>query len=317
MPKVSIIIPIYNNEKYLMESIDSVLNQTFQDFEIISINDGSTDNSLKILEEYAKKDSRIKIVTQENKGAGSARNEGLKLAKGEYLAFLDGDDFYNLDFLEKMLKKSIDTNSDIVICRANRFDTETGETSKINYSLKTNFLPEKDVFSYKDIPDKIFNISQNWNWNKIFKKDFIEKNNIKFQEIYRTNDLYFTCCALVLAKRISTIDECLVNYRIGMIENSQNTNNLYPLDFYKAFSKLREFLVEKNIYKEVKESYISWALEGCLYNIKSIDDKRIQKGICDKILVDGMSELGFDYIVENKYLLKELYNEYLKIKDFV
>ena len=183
MPKVSIIIPIYNNEKYLMESIDSVLNQTFQDFEIISINDGSTDNSLKILEEYAKKDSRIKIVTQENKGAGSARNEGLKLAKGEYLAFLDGDDFYNLDFLEKMLKKSIDTNSDIVICRANRFDTETGETSKINYSLKTNFLPEKDVFSYKDIPDKIFNIAQNWNWNKVFKRDFIEKNNIKFQEI--------------------------------------------------------------------------------------------------------------------------------------
>ena len=306
MPKVSIIIPIYNNEKYLMESIDSVLNQTFQDFEIISINDGSTDNSLKILEEYAKKDSRIKIVTQENKGAGSARNEGLKLAKGEYLAFLDGDDFYNLDFLEKMLKKSIDTNSDIVICRANRFDTETGETSKINYSLKTNFLPEKDVFSYKDIPDKIFNIAQNWNWNKVFKRDFIEKNNIKFQEIYRTNDLYFTCCALVLAKRISTIDECLVNYRIGMIENSQNTNILYPLDFYKAFSKLREFLVEKNIYKEVKESYISWALEGCIYNIKSVKDRAIQKQIYDKIIEDGSRELDFKNILENN---KDLFIE--------
>ena len=306
MPKVSIIIPIYNNEKYLRECLDSVLNQTFQDFEIISINDGSTDNSLKILEEYAKKDSRIKIVTQENKGAGSARNEGLKLAKGEYLAFLDGDDFYNLDFLEKMLKKSIDTNSDIVICRANRFNTETEETSKINYSLKTNFLPEKDVFSYKDIPDKIFNIAQNWNWNKVFKKDFIEKNNIKFQEIYRTNDLYFTCCALVLAKRISTIDECLVNYRIGMIENSQNTNNLYPLDFYKAFSKLREFLVEKNIYKEVKESYISWALEGCIYNIKSVKDRAIQKQIYDKIIEDGSRELDFKNILENN---KDLFLE--------
>ena len=91
-----------------------------------------------------------------------------------------------------------------------------------------------------------------------------------------------------------------------MIENSQNTNILYPLDFYKAFSKLREFLVEKNIYKEVKESYISWALEGCIYNIKSVKDRAIQKQIYDKIIEDGSRELDFKNILENN---KDLFIE--------
>ena len=316
MPKISVIIPIYNVDKYLEQCLNSVLNQTLQDYEILCINDGSTDNSSKILEKYINKDNRIKNFNTENKGAGAARNIGLKNAQGEYIAFLDGDDFYNTNYLEKMYNISKQNDCDITICVANRYDTNTKTYSKINYSLKENFLPNKAIFSYKDIPDKIFNIAQNWNWNKLFKHEFVKNNNLHFQEIYRTNDLFFTCTALVLAKKITTIKEALVNYRIGMNKNSQNTNYLYPLDFYKAFTKLYEFLIEKNIYEEVKKSYLSWTLEGCLYNIKSIPDQNIQKQIYDKILKDGNTELGLEYIINNIDIEPELYNEYLKIKNY-
>lgn len=102
MAKVSVIIPVYNVEKYLRECLDSVINQTLSDIEIICVNDGSTDNSLAILEEYAQKDTRIKIISKRNEGAGKARQAAIKKASGEYLAFLDGDDYYKSDFVEKM-----------------------------------------------------------------------------------------------------------------------------------------------------------------------------------------------------------------------
>ena len=107
MPKISVIVPVYNVEKYLRECLDSIVNQTLQDIEIICINDGSTDGSAVILEEYAAKDKRIKILNQENKGAGEARNAGINSAQGKYLAFIDGDDFYCTDFCEKMHNKAL------------------------------------------------------------------------------------------------------------------------------------------------------------------------------------------------------------------
>ena len=116
MPKVSVIIPVYNVEKYLSECLDSVVNQTLKDIEIICVNDGSPDGSAAILEEYAQKDNRIKVITQENRGLSEARNSGLKIASGEYIAFLDSDDYIDLKFFEQLYKRGIESNSDVVVC---------------------------------------------------------------------------------------------------------------------------------------------------------------------------------------------------------
>lgn len=113
---ISIIIPVYNIEKYLSRCIESVLDQTYQNLEAIFVNDGSTDNSLKILEEYQKKDKRIKIINKENAGSGAARNDGIEQSKGEYLAFLDSDDWYEKDFLERLYKNLKENNSEIAMC---------------------------------------------------------------------------------------------------------------------------------------------------------------------------------------------------------
>ena len=231
MTKVSVIIPVYNVEKYLRECLDSVINQTLSDIEIICVNDGSTDNSLAILEEYAQKDTRIKIISKRNEGAGKARQAAIKKASGEYLAFLDGDDYYKSDFVEKMYASAKKNNSDITICNISKYNIKTNVYTDISKSVSMQNIPTFEPFCAGDMPDYIFTSFQNWNWNKIYKRSFIEAENIHFQALHRTNDLYFTCCALVMAKRISTVKEPLVVYRIGMTDNSQSTNHLYPFDF--------------------------------------------------------------------------------------
>ena len=295
-PKISVIIPVYNVEKYLRECLDSVINQTLKDIEIICINDGSTDKSLEILEEYKNK-NRITILTQSNSGAGVARNNGLKVANGEYIAFLDGDDFYKNDFCEKMYNKAKENNADIVVCSANSYNSSTKVYKTIPEALKIENLPQNEIFNYLDMPENIFNTFHNWNWNKIFRIDFIKNNNnLKFQELFRTNDLYFTCTALVLANKITTINEQLVNYRIDNYTSSQATNYLYPLDFIKAFLELRKFLVEKDLYEKTNISYLNWLIDGCLYNINSqknqIQKKQIIKSIRKNVLGLGLRNLS-------------------------
>ena len=125
--KVSVIVPVFNVEEYLSTSLDSILNQTLKDIEIICINDGSTDASLDILENYAKKDARIKIISKKNEGQGIARNIGLDNAQGEFIAFVDSDDFIKEDMLEKSYEKSVSKNLDLVMYKISSFDNETHE----------------------------------------------------------------------------------------------------------------------------------------------------------------------------------------------
>ena len=123
-PMVSVIIPVYNAEAYLEECLDSVVNQTLKNIEIICVNDGSTDNSLDILKEYQEKDDRVIIINQENQGAGVARNQGIKVAKGNYLSILDADDFFELNMLELMCMNALKFDADVTICRADGYDQD-------------------------------------------------------------------------------------------------------------------------------------------------------------------------------------------------
>ena len=148
IPKVSVIIPVYNIEEYLSQCLDTVLNQTLKEIEIICVDDGSTDNSLDILINYAKRDKRMTILKQENLHSGVARNAGISVAKGNYLSFLDSDDFFELDMLEKMYNKIFEKNSDIIICRCKSIDLNNGkfDEKKFNNSLNLALIPKKENF---------------------------------------------------------------------------------------------------------------------------------------------------------------------------
>ena len=264
-PKVSVIIPVYNVEQYLRECLDSVVHQTLKEIEIICVDDGSTDKSLDILKEYAAKDNRITILKQQNLHAGVARNAGLAVAKGEYLSFLDSDDFFELNMLEETYKYSQGKNIDICIFGCSFYDNQTKLKSSPSWILREDCLPQQEVFTPKEVADHLFQITNNWPWNKLFRHKYIAQNKLFFQSISHTNDTYFVCLALSLARRISVLKQKYVNYRMNVSKSLTTTGvrEKSPLDIdavlyalhlklKPSFRKSFSFLVCNHLYWNLK-----------------------------------------------------------------
>lgn len=180
--KVSLIIPVYNVEEYLEKCLKSAFMQTLKDIEIIAVNDGSTDNSLSILNKYQKIDDRLVVVTQENQGLSGARNTAIKIAKGEFLLFLDSDDYIDLEMAESMYNKAIENNLDIVICRYNQVDDEGISLYK---SAITNDFSKEDHFK-RILSAK----SSSMACDKLFKRELFIENNIFFPPNLYHEDVY-------------------------------------------------------------------------------------------------------------------------------
>lgn len=240
--KVSIIVPVYNVENYLSECLDSICNQTLEDIEIICINDGSSDDSLKILEEYSKKDDRIVVISKENGGQGIARNLGINLAKGEYIGFVDSDDWIEPDMFEKLYDKAHKNNLDVNMCRLSLFDEKTGnfDNSTWYYGLKHFDRLKNDIFDYSDTIDFLTSISVT-PVNKIYKRNFLINNNLKFAEDLIFEDEAFFYAMFFKASKISLIKEELYYYRINRI-NSTVTNTNNNKDIISIYKIIRNFL---------------------------------------------------------------------------
>ena len=220
-PLVSIIIPVYNVEAYLKQSLDSVINQTLKDIEIICVDDGSTDRSLEILKEYKEKDNRITILQQQNQYAGVARNTGLKVAKGKYLSFLDSDDIFELNMLESMYKKAEADKADIVVCEYARYDTNTNTIEE--YIKINNKFTDISPFSFKYMPNKLCGVCHPNPWTKLFNRDFFLKNNLQFDNTICFNDFTCVMTALAIADKISIIHYPFIKYRVNQNSNLTNT----------------------------------------------------------------------------------------------
>ena len=313
IPKVSVIIPVYNTAPYLRECMDSVVNQTLRDIEIICVDDGSTDGSLAILREYEKKDSRIRVLTQPNINAGAARNLGLCYATGEFLSFLDSDDYIEPAMLMDCCRIMEDRNADIVCFSANLLEMRTGTIEKIPWSLVTENLPDTPVFSPLEIKDRLFNTFQNWPWNKLFRRALIEKNQIRFQEIPRTNDMLFTCSALALAERITTIDHAYVVYRVGTGTSLQQTNHNAPLSFWDAYTETKSFLTSSGLYDQFEKSFLNWVLDGVIYNYHSMKEAAAGTAVFFKIKYCGERDFHFLDHPETSYSDEKTIQEYVSI----
>lgn len=264
---VSVVIPVHNGEKYLKECLDTVVNQTLKDLEIICVNDGSTDGSLAILEDYASRDSRIKVVSQEASNAGHARNTGLAVTTGEYLSFLDADDWFELNMLETMVTAAKKDDADIVFCKAATFDQKTGVQSTKSFSLKERLVPKGTVFSGKDIAEDLFQFCRTAAWDKLYKASFIKAEGLRFQEQARMNDCFFSTMANVRAKRMVVCDKMFIHYRIntGTSITSISPDIAYPCtlntfgllqktmraDELKAVEKSWKNFVVKNVVNEI------------------------------------------------------------------
>ena len=243
-------MPVYNSAKTLSESVESVLSQSFRDFELICKNDGSTDESEEILKNYRQKDDRIVILKQNNSGAGAARNKGLEASKGKYITFLDSDDLFAENALKKLYDSINTTNADLV--RAIAYTKKEETVEKLDWSLDSQ-VPFNQPFNWETIDD-IFSISAGQPWGMIVSKELIDQNNIQFLELRRSEDLYFTYLCYACAKKIIAIDEYVVEYR-PQTTGMESTKTNYPLDSLKSRELLKERLVKLGVYEGTKNSF--------------------------------------------------------------
>lgn len=269
MPKVSVIIPCYNAQKYINQCIDSLLCQTLSDFEIICVDDGSTDETPVILKEYAKNDKRIKVLEQKNLYAGVARNKGLAVAEGEYVIFLDGDDFFAENMLETVCRAADEKGADAVIFGFRRFDDKKQIFFPKEELPRTDLIPDTDVFSAKDIPDDIFRVTSPAPWTKLFRRSFIDKTGLEFQPLPNSNDFFFILSAISMAERICAVSEALTFYRVNMATSIQGSKHKNPLCFLEAIDALYAQLNKTGLYSLLEKAFTTVALSSTHYNLRS------------------------------------------------
>lgn len=210
--KVSVIIPVYNGEKYLAECIESLLNQTLKECEFIFVNDGSTDQSKAIIESYKKEDHRVILINQENQGVSVARNAGLKIASGEYVGFVDADDYVNSDLYETMYHHIIQDDCDVVI--TNLGSEMEGQTYTLDYPFPPNTVLNKNFIKNEILPYLLKKDNLNSVVNKLYKNRMIKKNNLKFPEgIALGEDGLFNICYFLHADKIMYIPYSGYHYR--------------------------------------------------------------------------------------------------------
>lgn len=239
---VSIIVPVYNVEEYLHECIDSVLIQTYKNFELILVDDGSTDCSKEICESYAEKDPRIKVVGQTNGGASSARNTGLRNASGEYIYFLDSDDWLEDIALEKLINLTVSTDSDMVFFDAYAIDETQGIKSKAYYSHTGVYETNNGTAIMKQLlENKEFHVTP---WHMFFKSEFITKYKLTFEEGIIYEDMIFSYQVFALAERVSYLPEYLYYRRFRA--NSVMTSTVRVKNFDSALRVFDEVVSFEN-----------------------------------------------------------------------
>lgn len=293
-PLVSIVIPFYNAGSFIGQCLECATNQSYYNLEIICVDDGSTDDGLDIVKSYADKDIRIKIISQENQYAGVARNKGLDIAGGEFITFWDADDIVHSSYLEKMLKQIITNGSDIVVCNCDGMDDTTEiRHDKLVQLLPKELRPKKDKFSWRDIPDHIFQLSNCWVWDKVYRTEFIKANNIRFQDTRILNDAFFCCKAAVLASSITVCEEILVTHRTSVSGSIESTSAKHYKCAYEMLNAVRETLIERGIFEEVKRSYMNLAAGVIAYYIAGNSDERSFIEAYDDYHKDKMEQFSF------------------------
>lgn len=300
MVKISVIIPVYNTSKELYKCLDSITNQILYDIEIICVDDGSTDNSLEIIQKYAKMDDRIKVIHQENINAGAARNNGMQCAKGEYLIFLDSDDIYYPQMFEKMYSKAKATNADFVITK---YNINNLKTHKKEYNKGFKFI-DKDVFNKHDI-EKIFEFSTLVPWNKLYKKSFIDKYNLKFTETKISNDISFVIRAFFLAEKIAKIEELLLLHNYCNSSSLTCRRGKFLDGITESSEEIYQFLIENNFFDMYKEEFINFLYNNTVYNLSFKSDD-----IVIKRLKTNLQKVKFWSLISDKF--KQSQNFYAK-----
>ena len=274
-PIISVIVPVYNVEEYLPKCLDSILNQTFSNIEIICVNDGSTDGSRKILEEYKKRDFRIKIVDKKNGGLSSARNAGMKVAQGEFYSFIDSDDWIDKTMLEKLYENITTLNTDISICAVHQFDETNQKIDDSNPYYTLEFFDEtfnNTVFSYKETKPFIMDVCV-MAWNKLYRKSLIEECQAEFPDglIFEDGPFFFTI--FFKTDRVSIVRDFLYFYRINRKNSIIQKAGKKFLDVIDVAEIMYSKIKDLPDFEDIKYIFFRKKVEDFIYRFEHLSRK--------------------------------------------
>lgn len=267
---ISVVVPIYNTSKYLKDCLDCLLNQTYKDLEIICINDGSTDNSFQILEEYRSKDERIIVINQQNKGLAETRNVGIAHAKGDFIAFIDSDDWVDTDFYQKLYDAIVENKADVAAASIIR-------TRKYCNKVRIKYNKVQIIENIQDIIKAINPIKCSYVWNKLYKTDLIK--NIEFKKDAYFEDILWTPLIIEKTKRFVTVPNTNYYYRAHSKSIVKNQTRKKQEDSYFAKKFLLEFYKKYGVElskkaRTIKKSYI-YFLNMTIFKIKEFENTEI------------------------------------------
>lgn len=272
MVEISVILPVYNSEDYLKECLESLLNQTFKDIEILCIDDGSSDGSLDILRDFEKKDDRITVVSQKNMGVARTRNNALKSVKGNHVYFMDSDDYLDKNAFKKLHDNIASNESDFCIMKA-IFVNETEEYKFPAFELekefgKANF--SNFTFTYKDVKSHVLN-DLFAPWLKLYSREFLISGNFTFPNMKSYSDAPFHVKTMLEAERISFVPEYLYYYRENddsLVHSSANTIN-----FFELSNIIEEYLKENGFFDEFEEEFAAFKIVKLVYYMGFTDSQ--------------------------------------------
>ena len=321
-PKISIIVPVYNMQEYLGKCLKSLLAQTLKDIEIICVNDGSTDDSLIILQNFAFQDKRIKVIDQENSGPGVARNNGMQVASGEYIGFVDPDDWVKEDMYEKMYNQAKTLDSDIVICDYVRYQEWTNRIIPQHFFEKAVKyikaepvdIPSGENIDRETLLDTLL-VSPCYSVNRIYRREFLQKNNIRFSEYKYCEDCLFVLKSHILSHTVSYLDYAGYIYRLR--ENSiVRSYNEKHLDFCAAIDEMVGFLSEQNLLSRLalnlhymKVMNFSWIYMG----FSAENRKKLIKKAKEFLTAKEYAEMKKYCNIRLKDKIKKLLGKFIKV----
>ena len=305
-PLLSVIIPVYKVEKYLQRCLDSIINQTYKNLEIILVDDGSPDNSGKICDEYAKKDKRIKVIHQKNKGQGAARNTGIIVSKGELITFVDSDDWIECNMYEIMISKLLQYDLDIIKCAIVETDGSKIKRELNHKTTKINVVITENIFDlyFTEFTCKVI-------WNGLYRRNIIKK--VEYPEGLVAEDNYVSGMYLNKAKRLMLIDNILYNYFINMSGVSKN-KNINKFDICYCTKRLIDDLNDDGKVAKNIEEGLNKKLSRELYHFLISDNERYRTVEVSEKVIDFISR---NINLRRKLILKYyLFKKHIKVRQF-
>ena len=291
--KVSVIIPVYNVATYLRDCLDSVLSQSLRELEVICVDDGSADGSLSVLEEYAEKDSRVRVLKSRHQGAGAARNMALKEAVGDYLSILDADDLFDRRMLEKAVARADATRADLVIYRHERLDHVTGRRYLLSHMSSPDKFPDNEVFSSEELrtlpKSNWFMSVYGWTWDKLFRRSYVSGLGLTFQETPVFNDMFYTYSAVAEARRISYLPDVLMCQRVNRPDAITGKVQRYWPYVVEALLKVRFRLEDRSLLSHVPD-FTAYSLHMLLFTLRQLSGETMIRA------ANSISELGCRFL---------------------